>query len=239
MNSSGAAVWQLNGVVVSDEARGQYAPAMAPWQSASPERIYVSWTDTRGGVERLAYVERLDFNGMSQWTPDGVVNAQASLANIEAFVDHVKLEWYVPRYIDATVYRRTESTEWAAIGSLVSNSRNSMLFVDDDVLPGESYGYRLGIMDDDQEAFAGEGWVTVPSGLQLALQGLTPNPAAGDLVVAFTLPIAGNATLELLDVTGRRVRGHPARGCRGRAPDDAHTRRTAEPGHLLPAASPG
>jgi hypothetical protein len=43
------------------------------------------------------------------------------------------------------------------------------------------------------------------AGTGLALAGARPNPARGDLVVAFTLPDAGGGRLEVVDVAGRRV----------------------------------
>ncbi len=53
--------------------------------------------------------------------------------------------------------------------------------------------------------FAGEVSVRVPASLQFSLDGLAPNPALGDLTVAFTLPSSVAATLELFDVAGRRM----------------------------------
>jgi hypothetical protein len=47
--------------------------------------------------------------------------------------------------------------------------------------------------------------VDVPLALSLALEGARPNPAPGPLTVAFTLPRATPATLELLDVAGRQI----------------------------------
>jgi hypothetical protein len=41
-----------------------------------------------------------------------------------------------------------------------------------------------------------------------ALAGLTPNPATRHLAVSFTLPSAEPAWLELIDLSGRRVRHH-------------------------------
>ena len=41
--------------------------------------------------------------------------------------------------------------------------------------------------------------------LRLALAGARPNPATGDLTVAFTLPSFVPASLEVLDLAGRRV----------------------------------
>jgi hypothetical protein len=45
-----------------------------------------------------------------------------------------------------------------------------------------------------------------PPVLTLALQGLVPNPPVRDLVVAFSLPNAEAASVELLDLAGRRLR---------------------------------
>ena len=45
-----------------------------------------------------------------------------------------------------------------------------------------------------------------PAALSLALHGLVPNPPVRDLMVSFTLPDAEPATLELLDLAGRRLR---------------------------------
>ncbi|MEQ1833905.1 MAG: hypothetical protein ABL977_12690, partial [Candidatus Eisenbacteria bacterium] len=42
--------------------------------------------------------------------------------------------------------------------------------------------------------------------VRLALHGLTPNPPVRELAVSFSLPDASPATLELLDLAGRRVR---------------------------------
>jgi hypothetical protein len=61
------------------------------------------------------------------------------------------------------------------------------------------------------EIFYGETWVDVPAhdaALAFALEGVRPNPSHGEgLTVAFTLPTAATAKLELLDVSGRRVVG--------------------------------
>jgi len=54
----------------------------------------------------------------------------------------------------------------------------------------------------------------IPARGQLALAGLRPNPPGNELAVAFTLATAGPARLELLDVTGRRVRERALTGLR-------------------------
>jgi hypothetical protein len=72
-------------------------------------------------------------------------------------------------------------------------------------MPGTRYGYRLGFTEGGMQRFAGETWVTAPSGVSLALHGMEPNPAVNNLTVAFSLPDAEPASLELLDLAGRRL----------------------------------
>jgi hypothetical protein len=61
------------------------------------------------------------------------------------------------------------------------------------------------VIEGGTENFFGANWVDVPTDLQLAIQGLRPNPAVRDIVVSFTLPRAADVRLEWLDLAGRRV----------------------------------
>lgn len=74
---------------------------------------------------------------------------------------------------------------------------------------GTRYGYRLGIREGDRESFYGETCVEVPAALSFVLGGVRPNPSVGGgLWVRFALPTAEPATLDLNDVSGRRVQSH-------------------------------
>jgi hypothetical protein len=53
--------------------------------------------------------------------------------------------------------------------------------------------------------FGGETWVELPGALVLALRASGANPTRGPLRAAFTLPAAAPATLELVDLAGRRL----------------------------------
>jgi hypothetical protein len=205
VNSSGAGVWTGNGVVVSDATRGQAFPAIAPWESATPERLYVAWTDNRTG-SREAQIQRLDLSGVSQWTTDGVTSTQVALASVAASARGVRLVWYASDDVVATVYRRQGDAPWVALGSAFTDGSRKIAFEDTNVDPGARYGYRLGIREGSGDVFVGEVWVDVPDELQLALGGLSPNPASSVLMVSFTLPSGAAARLELLDLAGRRVR---------------------------------
>src|SRR5207249_3733346 len=80
-----------------------------------------------------------------------------------------------------------------------------LTYEDRAVIPGGRFAYRLSYMDGGRPAHSAETWIDVPTGATLSLQGLRPNPAQGALSVAFSLPSAAPATLELLDLGGRRM----------------------------------
>ena len=103
------------------------------------------------------------------------------------------------------LYRRTARTGWDEIAALVSGATGALRYDDRAVVPGERYGYRLGIGRGADEEWTSEAWVEVPAAYALALQGARPNPARGVPVVAFSLPTSGAVTLELFDVSGRRL----------------------------------
>jgi hypothetical protein len=205
VNPSGVQIWPTNGVVVSDEARGQYFSSLAPWKNATPTRFYYTWTDNRAGDQRYVYMQRLDNTGASQWTADGVTGTELALVSTEADAEHVRLVWHAFGSVAATVYRSTTDQDWTPLGEVYSDGSGNVTFEDRDVVPGGRYGYRLGIRQGGSESFAGEAWVEVPTGLELALEGLRPNPAVRELVVSFTLSSRHSASLEMVDVSGRRV----------------------------------
>jgi hypothetical protein len=104
--------------------------------------------------------------------------------------------------VTATVYRQTELSMWQSLATVTGDGTGMITFTDAGVRPGASYSYRLGIREGGVEKFYGEARVTVP-GLELALEGLRPNPASGPLTASFTLPNSAPARIQLLDVTGR------------------------------------
>lgn len=137
---------------------------------------------------------------------DATVPVQLTLVSAEAEPDLVRLTWYAAAgAVTATVYRRTEASEWRAVGAVSSDGTGQLVYEDRAVTPGTRYGYRLGVMEDGAETFVGEAWVDVPLAAQLALAGARPNPALRELAVAFTLPDGSPARLEAYDLVGRRV----------------------------------
>src|SRR6185295_4899443 len=101
---------------------------------------------------------------------------------------------------------RLEGDPWSAVGTASTDGSGRIEFEDRAIEPGMRYQYQLGVLENGIELFLGATWVDVPTTLALAIEGLRPNPAVRDFVVSFTVPQRGDAKLEWLDVTGRRVR---------------------------------
>jgi hypothetical protein len=131
---------------------------------------------------------------------------QVSLVSTELAPDRARLIWQLGAPVgQAIVYRATTGGDWQQVGTQSPDGMDRVTFEDTSVRPGSRYGYRLGLRDGDALAVAGETWVDIPAAYEFALRGLRPNPAVSDLWVSFSLPGGEPATLELLDLAGRRV----------------------------------
>ena len=117
-----------------------------------------------------------------------------------------KLTWFTPDRSDqaATAYRRDDSSDWQALCELHSDASGRFVLVDR-VDAGGRYAYRLGIAGPGGESFTDEHWIQIPGALEFRLSGAWPNPSYGMMKVAFTLPVAGDAALDLVDVRGRKL----------------------------------
>ena len=131
-----------------------------------------------------------------------------SLVSASSSGGRVQVVWQSPSGLGlrATVQRATRRNAWLDLGAVASDGLGYLRFEDAYVVPGTEYGYRLAIADAEGTRVVGETWLTVPLAAVFALYGLQPNPAVRDVRVAFSLPDDRPATLELLDLAGRRVR---------------------------------
>ena len=184
-----------------------YGVRLAPSNSQYDSRI---GSDEQGGAI-ATWDEQQSREGVwaQRFVMDGVVAAQVSLVSVAAEPDRVLLVWHVADALSfrATVERRSEVADWRPLGEASSDGTGRIEYLDRDLAAGERYAYRLAYLEDGEERQTTETWVDVPRALALALEGLRPNPAVREITVAFTLPSAAPATLELLDLAGRRVRG--------------------------------
>jgi hypothetical protein len=130
-----------------------------------------------------------------------------TLVGSHAEPGRVDLSWFGASMVgvSATIYRQSEGAGWSDVASIVGDGTGMFRFEDINVRPGARYGYRLGIRRGGSEEFYGEMWISVPSDWVLGLAPPAPNPATGLLAIAFTLPSAAPARLEVVDVGGRMV----------------------------------
>lgn len=166
---------------------------------AGGSKLVVCWSDARGGTPD-AYV--------SVW-PTGTTSATVTLVAANAVPGRVDLEWTAspPDSFRATLYRTVAGAgAWSALDTLAAAPDGHVTYADTSVAPGTTYTYRLGVIENGSEYFRGQVTVLVPSGLALALRGVFPNPTDGvNSLLAFTLPYAEPATLEIFDLSGRLV----------------------------------
>ena len=182
--------WPLGGIPVSSHVFPQVTPRVS-YDGISSVLVY--W------YERAVMAQR--------FVTDGITATDLSLASTDIRSDRVTLVWQGngAGQLSAHVDRRVESEGWQRLGSPVRDADDRLRFVDDGVSAGTRYAYRLGYSEAGAEQFTAEKWVDVPSADVFALEGLRPNPAVGALNVSFSLPKDGPATMELLDLAGRRV----------------------------------
>ncbi len=153
-----------------------------------------AWSRTDGTIRALRF------------NADGPVAVAVSLVSVDAEPGRVRLIWFAAdgASVLATVERRTETGHWQRLADVTADGTGRLVYEDRAVTPGARYAYRLSHPDGGTVAYTAETWVTVPAP-GFALRGLTPNPSAGDPMVAFSLVSGEPATIELYDIHGRLV----------------------------------
>ena len=129
----------------------------------------------------------------------------ASLASSTAEPGRISLSWLVDSRSPVNVYRSTDGTSWSLLSTMVPNSQGYVLVEDTNVAGGSSYSYRLGITAGGRELYAGQTTIAVPVAAEFALSRVFPSPASAGFSVNFALPSNAPATLEVIDLAGRRV----------------------------------
>lgn len=134
----------------------------------------------------------------------------ATLVSAQPDSGGVALEWQVEGGVapEADIERAEGAGAWVVVAHVVPESNGRVRYVDHDVEPGASYRYRLDVHDLTGDRTYDEIVIQVPFGplSRFALAGARPNPATASLAIAFSLPDAASATLDLLDLSGRLLR---------------------------------
>lgn len=135
---------------------------------------------------------------------DPATPALAALLSAEAAPGRVALVWAgCAPGAAATVERAASGGAWRDLAGLTADAAGRVVFEDRAVEPGGSYDYRLRFADGARTAAER---IVVPRAPAFGIAAPSPNPVAGeDPLVAFSLEAAGQAGIEVFDLSGRRV----------------------------------
>ena len=189
--------------VVGSVAVDALGTATVPVSVPVPDSAAGGWSSLtfRATLRNLPQYATCSHNLVDEATPVAM-----SLVSAQADPERVRLTWYAASGVAvATVYRSVAAGRWSALGQVAVDGSGQLVYEDRAVTPGGRYGYRLGVVEEGREVFAGETWVEVPLAARFALGGVSPNPASRQLAVTFSLPDAAPARLEAFDLAGRRV----------------------------------
>jgi hypothetical protein len=161
-------------------------------------------TNLHDGVD-LSINQMSDIGWLDAATPIAIAPG-----HIQAGSDGVRIEFYSGKALEGswTSYRRIGSDEWAAIGAPEIMGRGVLILKDSNVVPGGTYQYRLGAIDNatGEQSFSEVVTVTVPVATTFALEGAVPNPAGKNLRVAYTLGGVSSSRIALYNVAGRIIK---------------------------------
>ncbi len=133
---------------------------------------------------------------------DDPTPTQLALQTFEVTSSSVRLIWSGgDPSLSATIYRRHDAGLWRSLATLMADGNGRWMWEDSEVTGGETYEYRLGVVTDGAETFHGSTRIEVPRAA-FSLRGSALN---GRVLLEVELPDAEQATLELYDVSGRRV----------------------------------
>lgn len=144
--------------------------------------------------------------GMFERFVDAPVATQLSLVGAEIVDGHPRMTWYSADGAGEklNVFRRHEPGDWARVGEAWADGTGQITYEDFSTTRGHSYEYALGLVKNGFEVRSGNVWVDVPLATSFALKAASTQ-GRGALKFTVSLPSAGAARLELLDVSGRRV----------------------------------
>jgi len=187
--------WRPGGISVLIPG-DQFSPALVPDGAGG---AVVCFGDDRGGDSDL-YADH--------FTAEGTVPSLASPIQSGAEPGAVSLVWRLDGRDDSWVdvlRKGAGESAWAVLDHVLCDGMGVVDYDDRTVRPGERYCYRVGSGGVPEGEAQSETCVDVPAAAGLVLRGLSPNPSAGEVSVRFSLPGPGPASLEIIDLTGRRV----------------------------------
>ena len=226
IQAGGVVGWATGGVALCSDAGDQYYPVIVADGAGG---AIVAWFDTRSGNDDI-YAQRISSAGATQWMANGVAVCTATSTQwyptiVTNGAGGAIVGWTDSRNPTDDIYAQRISmagtTQWTAngvalckadgwqeLGAIVPDGAGGAIatWVDgrsgnfdiyaQSVLTDGTLGSSVGVPDEPATASA------------LALDPVRPNPSRGGaLTVRFTLASEAAASLELLDIAGRRVAG--------------------------------
>jgi hypothetical protein len=223
--SGGAVNWTANGVALCTDTGEQYYPTIV---AADAGGAIVTWFDSRSGNYDI-YAQKISSAGAAQWTANGVALCSATGTQwypgiVADGAGGAIVAWTDSRNATYDIYAQRISTggtvQWAAngvalcsaagwqeLGAIVTDGGAGAIatWVDGRSSDFDIYAQRV-----LASGALGGGSVDVSDEpapeLAFALEPVRPNPSRGGALNArFTLASAAAASLELLDIAGRRI----------------------------------
>jgi hypothetical protein len=170
-------------------------PIDDPFIQAQYNRLLADLTAVDGGV------------GIGPTCATIAYSAPVLLEHLESF-NQVIVEWDLRAAtgLPVAMYRRG-SADWTRV-QLFPPDGSVIGYFDFTAMPSTAYSYRIGVNPDGREQFYGEVSIRTPSAPPFALVGAIPNPTFDALRVALTLPNRSPLTVEVFDLSGRKVASH-------------------------------
>ena len=225
VSAAGVPQWSAGGVALCAAADNQLYPAIT---SDGVGGAFVSWEDNRSHSSYDIYAQRVNAAGVPQWTANGVAlctasGYQSSTTIVPDGAGGAIVTWNDARSGVNHIYARrvtgAGAPQWTADGVALSTAANGQfnpaiapagtggaIVAWDDLRSGTNRDiYAQNINSDGS---LGGTVVSVPPlsiAASFALHRVEPNPSVGDLSISFSLSDGTPATLELYDLTGRRI----------------------------------
>lgn len=143
--------------------------------------------------------------GMFERLLDAPVATQLALVASELVDGHARLTWYSGDGSgeQVSIYRRYVPGDFAKVADATIGGDGLVSYEDASIEPGRSYEYEVGVMNGGRELRLGRVWLDVPVGRTLSVRAAANR--SGQMRLAIVLPTTEAASLEIVDVTGRRV----------------------------------
>lgn len=168
--------------------------------------------------------------GMFERSLDAPVATQLALVGSELVDGRARLTWYSGDGSGESVriYRRYVPGDFVQVAEATIGGDGLVSYEDADITPGRSYEYVVGVMSGGRELRLGRVWLDVPLGRALSVR--SASTRTGELRLAIVLPTTEAASLELVDVTGRRVSHQELRATSAGEREVTVDARTFQPG---------